>query len=326
MATYDDWLSVADIVPKLDQVLLRYGLNGRIIVVDDSSDDTKGIEILPSLSLRAIEAIDQIQLGSNLGNQRAMAVGVAYVARNVPCDYLVVMDSDNEDRPEDVSALLDASLAHDDQKIVFADRTKRSEGQTFKLFYILYKLIFSFLTGTSISVGNFCVIPGQFVKRIAHITELWNHFSASILRSGLPSGKIPTERGVRLFGQGKMNLVKLIVHAFSGFSIHADVMAVRIMLLASFLILSFFVVAVVLVALQISVHFFIPGWTSQMLMQFFILFILLFCTSLIVLILVLSLRMQPPLIPYHDYIRFIFDVRRIFPVKKQLPHPVDGVA
>ncbi|MCC7015896.1 MAG: glycosyltransferase [Rhodospirillales bacterium] len=324
MATYDDWLSIAHMIPKLDEVLLRFGLRGRVIVVDDSSDDTRGIEILPSLSLKRIETIDRIQLGSNLGNQRAMAVGVAYVAKHVPCDYLVVMDSDNEDRPEDVAALLDACFVHDNQKIIFADRTKRSEGQAFKMFYMLYKLIFSFMTGKSISVGNFCVIPGYLVKRVAHITELWNHFSASILRSGLPNDKIPTERGVRLFGQGNMNLVKLIVHAFSGFSIHADVMAVRIMLFASILILSFFIVAVVLASLQISVHFFIPGWTSQMLMQFFILFILLFCTSLILLILVLLLRMQPPLIPYHDYMRFIFDVRRLFPVEKEIAHSTAG--
>jgi hypothetical protein len=179
------------------------------------------------------------------------------------------------------------------------------------------------MIGKTISVGNFCAIPGRLVKRIAHITELWNHFSASILRSGLPSEKIPTTRGTRLFGQGRMNFVKLIVHAFSGFSIHADVMAVRMMLMAFILMLLFVVVGVVLASLQISIHFFIPGWTSQMLMQIFILLILLFCTALIVLILVLSLRMQPPLIPYHDYVRFIFDIRRIFSGDAPLPHPAD---
>lgn len=321
MATYGDWLSIAHIIPKLDEVLLRFGLKGRVIVVDDSSIDMQGIEILPSLSLSAIETIDKIQLGSNQGNQRAMAVGIAYVARHMPCDYLVAMDSDNEDKPEDVAALLHACQAHGNRKIVFADRTKRSENRSFRFFYALYQRIFTLMTGKSISVGNFCVIPGHFSSRIAHIGELWNHFSVSILRSGLPHEKIPTERGVRLFGQGKMSLTKLIVHAFSGFSIHADIIAVRVMLFASMLVGLFFVVALMLIVLQVSGHVFIQGWTSQMLMQIFTLFVFLLSAALIILIMVLSLRTQPSLIPYHDYARFIFETSRIFPANAQNSPP-----
>ena len=57
----------------------------------------------------------------------------------------------------------------------------------------------------------------------------------------------------------------------------------------------------------------IPGWTSQFLTQIFSLFVLVLCTVTIVLILILSLRMQPPMVPYHDHGRFIYEISRIFP-------------
>lgn len=312
MATYDDWRSVAHILPILDEILARRGMKGHVVVVDDSSRSTDGKEMVEALQLSAIAAIDEVQLGSNQGNQRALAIGLGYIGCNVAVDFLVVMDSDNEDKPEDVGRLLDACAAEDGRRIVFAERTKRSEGLAFQLFYLLYKWVFKLATGGSISMGNFCIIPGRFVKRIAHVSELWNHFPISIVRSGLPFTKIPTIRGTRLFGRGKMNIVKLIVHAFSGFTIHADVIAVRILLLASGLVGLFLLVLAGATLTRFSTDLLPPGWTSQMMMQVFTLVMLVLCTSIIVLISALTMRMQPPMIPFHDYGRFVFETVRLY--------------
>jgi len=312
MATYDDWESVAHVVQELDKQFTNLGMKARIVVVDDSSDNLAGRKSIPELSLQSIESIEEVKLGSNQGNQRAMAIGVAHVAHNYKCDYMVVMDSDNEDRPDDVPALLEACREQDDKKIVFADRTKRSESSVFKLFYVLYKKIYRMLTGSGISVGNFCAVPEHLIRRIAHIAELWNHFPASIIRTGLPFSKIPTQRGVRLYGKGKMNLVRLIVHAFSGFVIHADIVSVRVLLLAMWLGLALILLTVALVLVWLFTTLLIPGWTSQMLMMLLLLFGLVLSTALIILIQVLSLRMQMPMIPIHDFQRFIYSSNLIF--------------
>jgi len=315
MATYDDWRSIAHITPILDEKLLQLGLKGQVVIVDDSSNDTDGKEVLRTLNFSAIEDINVVQLASNQGNQRALAIGTAYVAANIDCDYLVVMDSDNEDKPEDVPALLQACKNNDNEKVIFAERTKRSEGRVFKLFYLFYKWLYRLLTGDAISVGNFSVIPGHKIHRIAYITELWNQFPISIIRSGVQYAKIPTERGTRLFGAGKMNLTKLIVHAFSGFTVHADIVAVRLMLLAGLigLILFFAVIAIVLVRLGTDMA--VLGWASQMIVQLFTLFVLISCTALIILTTVLSLRMQLPSTPFHEHARFIYKTEKLYPAK-----------
>lgn len=310
MATYDDWMSVAHLLPVIDATLLGLGCTAHVVIVDDSSRHSEGKESLHLERLKAIEAIDEIQLGSNQGNQRALAVGLGYISRNLSFDALIVMDSDNEDRPKDLPALLQACRAQQNNKIVFAERTKRSESSTFKFFYFLYKRLFKLLTGHSISVGNFCIIPWQFIRRIAHLAELWNHFPVSIMRSGLPFSKIPTTRGARLFGKGKMNLVRLIIHAFSGFTIHADVIAVRIMLLATGLVGVFLLLSAAGLIIHFTNDIFVPGWTSQFLFQFLLLATMVMCTAVIVLISVLSMRMQPPLVPFHDYSRFVFEIVR----------------
>ncbi len=313
MANYDDWLSIAHIVPVLDGELFKLGLKGRVVIVDDSSDNVDGKEILPTLSLSAIQTIDEIQLGNNQGNQRALAIGVAYVAKNAKCDYLVVMDSDNEDKPEHVRDLLMACSEHNDKKIIFAERSKRSEGRAFRLSYWFYKWLFKRVAGISVSVGNFSVIPGHLIRRISHISTLWNHFPISIIRSGLPHRKYSLERGTRLFGKGKTSFVKLIVHAFSGIVIYTDVIAVRIMLLTILSGLIFIFIVALVVVIWLGTDVLIPGWTSQFLTQIFSLFVLVLCTVTIVLILILSLRMQPPMVPYHDHGRFIYEISRIFP-------------
>lgn len=310
MATYNDWKSVAHLLPVLDGVLENLGQKAHLVVVDDSSQDHDGRDEVDLRQLRAIEAVDEIQLGSNQGNQRALAVGLAYVARHLAFDRLVVMDSDYEDRPEDIPALLQACRAHDDRRIIFAERARRSEGGLFRIFYFLYQCLFKVLTGYSIAMGNFCVIPWRFIRRIAHIAELWNHFPVSIMRSGLPIAKIPTERGRRLFGRGKMNFVRLIIHAFSGFTIHADVIAVRILLLATALVATFVVLLVMGTVVYFTHDVFVPGWTSQFLLQVLLLATVVMCTAVIVLISVLSMRMQPPMVPFHDYARFVFQVLR----------------
>ena len=331
MATYDDWRSVAHILPLIDKVLVSRDLIGHVIVVDDSSRHQDGKELIVDLPLTAIRTIDEIELGSNQGNQRALAVGLGYIAKNCKFDFLVVMDSDNEDKPDDLPLLFDTCKTHNFENIIFAERAKRSEGIVFSLFYSIYKFLFKMLTGSSISMGNFCIIPWRHIKRIAHISQLWSHFPASIMRSGLPYAKIPTERGKRVFGTGKMNLVRLIIHAFSGFTIHADVIAVRIILVASALVLLFPVALVVLTLVRFGTDFLVPGWTSQMLMEIFLLASMAMCTAVIVLILVLSMRMQPPMTPFHDHMRFVFEVVRLRSAvataadTSPAPSPVDAV-
>jgi hypothetical protein len=53
----------------------------------------------------------------NLGHQRAIAIGLGYLKATVPGKFLIVMDSDGQDRPEDVRRLLAAAGANPSPKV-----------------------------------------------------------------------------------------------------------------------------------------------------------------------------------------------------------------
>ena len=312
-ATYNDWLSFAYLLPLLDNTLDSLGAKGRVVVVDDGSVDFEGKNMVAECSLKAIKSVDGLVLGDNQGNQRAVAIGLAHVAEHVACDYLVLMDSDHEDKSEYIPRLLEACREGGDREIVFAERTKRSEGLLFTFFYRLYQWIYRAFTGHNIAVGNFSVIPGHLVRRLSYVGELWNHIPASIMRSGIPFDIIPSERGKRRFGKSSMNLVRLVVHAFSAFTVFADVFAVRLILWTLGLAFLFVPGSMVLVGFKFGAGVAALSWPLQILGLLLVVLIQILGISVILLFLALSMRLKPPMIPAHDYGKFICEVNRLYP-------------
>src|SRR5690348_9222327 len=84
----------------------------------------------------------------NLGHQRAIVFGLRTLAPNIDDrDLVVTLDSDGQDRPEDLPRLLTAVLAapDDSRTVALARRTTRSESPTFKLAYIGFRTLFRLL-------------------------------------------------------------------------------------------------------------------------------------------------------------------------------------
>ena len=317
MATHEDWESISYILPIIDKGLSDSGVIGHIIIVDDGSVQTEKKDSISRLKLNAIQDVELVRLGCNQGNQRAMAIGLAHIAANRTCDFLVTMDSDNEDRPEFVSTLLEKCSAISQPTVVFAKRSKRSESFSFRILYFFYRMLFQFLTGQTIMFGNFCAIPGEFVRRISFMSDLWAHFPATIMRSGIPFDSIPSVRGTRLFGSGKMNTLKLVIHAFSGFSVYADYVAARLIILVGFFAVGFiFLFSIFLFVKIFTGHaFLIPGWASVMITLFFLIFTILLGSALTILMLTLSLKSRPSLIPLLDYQRYVDEITTLYPLQ-----------
>jgi glycosyltransferase involved in cell wall biosynthesis len=183
-------------------------------------------------------------LRRNLGHQRAIAVGLAYIREQTPCDCVVVMDADGEDRPSDVPAL----LAHMDRegrgKIVFAARHRRSDGIVFRLFYFAYRLIHRALTGVAVRVGNFSAVPASCLDSLVVVSETWNHYAAAVFRSRIPYTSIPVVRGMRIAGKSHMDFVSLVTHGLSAMAVFGDTVAVRLLILAGLLVAGLVVAAI----------------------------------------------------------------------------------
>lgn len=107
------------------------------------------------------------------------------------------MDSDGEDKPQYIARLLQRAKETSFAKVIFAKRRKRSEKFVFRLFYIIYKVVFRLLTNNKISFGNFSFIPGTLLLQVISLPDLWNHYLGSIIRSRLNYDTVPIDRGTR---------------------------------------------------------------------------------------------------------------------------------
>lgn len=301
---YNDWESVQQLQANIEQKIPVDKQLLFLLVNDSSEQEITNDEYV---SLRSETLI--LELSRNMGHQKSIATGLSYANEHLQATYIVVMDSDGEDRPEDILQLVLRSQSVNG--IVFAQRSKRSEGFLFQLFYKLYKLIFTLLTGKSISFGNFCLIPEKYLRKIVHVPDIWNHFSGGVIRSGVPYAAVATARGKRYHGESKMNFTRLILHGLSAVSVYADFMAIRLILFSFFLI-AVTVTGIVAVALvRLFTELAIPGWATFTVLGLGIILFLALLLGLFLLFNVLSMKTQKNIIPAKDYQDYVFDIKKI---------------
>ena len=310
MPVYNDWQALLLLLPSLERELKSAGLRARLLLVDDGSS-LKPPESLSKMTLLSIETIDVLILRRNLGHQRAIAVGLSYIEKNHPNCSVVVMDADGEDCPKDVPRLVHECISHNGEKIVFAARTRRSEGLVFAFFYHLYRLVHWLLTGVPVRVGNFSIVPTAALKRLVAVSELWNHYAAAVHKAKLPISLVPTERSKRLDGTPHMDLVSLVVHGLSAMAVFGDRIGVRLLILVS---LGIFFTAggmVTVATIRLTTDLAIPGSASYV---FGILLVIMMQMLLVVLgfiFVILAARNVVNIIPSRDYVHILDGVQRI---------------
>lgn len=205
-------------------------------------------------------------------------------------DFVVVLDSDGEDKPEDIFKLIKKCESLESKKIVFAQRKKRQESLLFKTGYFFYKYVFYWLTGQKISFGNFSCVPQKLLKRIVVQDNLWNHYSGSVIQSKTPFDTILLDRGKRYSGHSKMNFTNLILHGLSSISVYFDFLSVRILKLSLFGVGICFVSVLSVLYIKFFTESSIPGWASNLILIFFSIILQLSSVTLIVLLMQLSAR------------------------------------
>lgn len=303
---YNDWESVKVLLEKIEK-LLRPAYSICYVLVNDSSEQKAKDSYFSELTSSVIE----LELSCNMGHQKAIAVGLAYIYDHYLTKYNVVMDSDGEDQPEDLRLLL-AKTEHF-TGVVFAQRAKRNDGLMFRLFYKLYKLLFFLLTGKKINFGNYCLIPGSYLQKMVHVPDIWNHFSGGVIRSGIPYTAVATDRGKRYYGQSKMNFIRLILHGLSAVSVYTDFMAVRLIVLSFFLIVSTISGITAVVFVRLFSNLAIPGWATFTILGLAILLFLAMLLGLFLLFNVLTMKTQKMIIPAKDYMDYIIDEKIFLP-------------
>jgi len=302
---FNDWESFTILVANLKKIQQQYVdlFTFTIVVVNDGSSEER-VTVDFGLPLTILN------LKTNIGHQRALAVGLQYVYNEIKeqADYVVVLDSDGEDKPEDIKLLFEKAAKENSTKIIFAQRNKRQESLIFKLGYFFYKYLFYFLTGQTINFGNFSIIPIKLLGKVVHQSNIWNHYSGGIIQSKIPFDKILLDRGKRYKGVSKMNFNSLVLHGLSSIAVYFDQLSIKILKLSLGGIVVCFLSVVYILGEKLFTDFAIPGWASSLILIISGIILQLFSVTLIVLLLQLSTRKNVTAPDAKIYLDFIENI------------------
>ena len=302
--SFNDWAALEKLLLLIDEISLSQEIHLEVLIVDDYSSEAIP-DSLTQQKYRLIKAVNVLRLLRNLGHQRAIAVGLCYVYQNLNCDLVVVMDGDGEDHPFEIERLINTSEVFDHKKIVFAKRSKRYEGKTFKILYFFYQKIFQLLTGRKIKVGNFSLLPAFILKNVVVISEIWNHYPSGLYRSKIPSVEVNVPRSRRLDGQPKMNLVSLITHGLSSIAVYGDWVGTRILLAIVIMSILLLFALCLVVLIRFLTDLAIPGWATYVFGLLIISFLQLILIGTVFSLIILATRNSVNVIPLRDYKYYI---------------------
>ena len=233
---YNDWKSVFKLLETINIQLDGWKADISAIIINDASIEERPSNIPLLENLKSIHIIN---MKENKGHARCNATGLKYIMEKEDFDYIILMDGDGEDRPAEFGSLLCKGYENPD-KVVTADRVKRSEGLFFKFCYLVHKYITFIFTGKSIKYGNYSCLPKFAVNKMIKEAATWSSFSGSLSKTITNRVSIPSTRGERYFGPSKMSFFNLLKHSLSIIAVFKTTLLIRSIL---FLIAYLFLIA-----------------------------------------------------------------------------------
>ena len=220
---YNDWQSVSKLLDEINNLSVSSEFQISVIIVNDASNHDRQEE---NKNLENINSIKILNMKTNQGHARCIATGLKYINEKEDFDYVIPMDGDGEDRPEEIIEFLNKIKISNNEPIV-AERVKRSENLIFKICYQVHKLITLTFTGKYIKFGNFTCLPKTTVQKLINEKSTWNSYSGSLKKVENNLLSIPSTRGTRYFGPSKMSFYNLIKHSLSIISVFRKTFLIR---------------------------------------------------------------------------------------------------
>jgi len=119
---YNDWKSVFKLLENINSEVSTLDAEFSVIIINDASTENRP-EFLNDLD--NLKSIQVINMKENKGHARCNAVGLKYISEKEDFDYVIPMDGDGEDRPEELSLLIEKIKEYPDT-VITANRVKRS--------------------------------------------------------------------------------------------------------------------------------------------------------------------------------------------------------
>ena len=230
---YNDRESLKELIKNINLEVKDLNCEISIIIINDASSQ----QILDNYeNVENIHSIELINMKENRGHARCIASGLKYIFEKKEFDYVIPMDGDGEDRPEEIKKFIQLAEQSEGKSIV-GERVKRSEGLFFQLCYQFHKFLALAFTGQSIKFGNFTCLSKATVEKMLNEKATWNSFSGSLKKIEKDLLSIPSIRGTRYFGPSKMSFFNLLKHSLSIISVFRKTVLIRSALFIVFYIL-----------------------------------------------------------------------------------------
>ena len=223
---YNDWQSVFKLIENINSQVSTLNDEFSVIIINDASTENRP-EF--SVDLNNLNFVQIINMKENKGHARCNAAGLKYISEKEDFDYVIPMDGDGEDRPEELSLLIE-KIKEYPNTVITGNRVKRSEGFIFKFCYLTHKYLTLVFTGQTIKYGNYSCLPKSAVNAMVNEPATWSSFSGSLAKTAKDKKFIPSERGTRYFGPSKMSFINLLKHSLSIIAVFKTTLLIRSML------------------------------------------------------------------------------------------------
>jgi dolichol-phosphate mannosyltransferase len=180
-----------------------------IILVEDGSRDCSWEAV--ALACTQDRRVKGIKLSRNFGQHYAITAGLV-AAKG---EWIVVMDCDLQDRPDQIQALYRKALQGYDT--VCAQRTIRTDGRLKRMYSKAFYKLFSYLTETEqdSSIGNFGIYNQKVIRAILSMNDATRYFPAMVQWVGFKKTKIQVRHSSRFAGQTTYSVRKLMTLALN---------------------------------------------------------------------------------------------------------------
>lgn len=191
-----------ELYARLKQSLELISEDFEIILVEDCGGD-RSWEIIIQLA-KQDPRVKGIQFSRNFGQHYGITAGLDHSSG----DWVVVMDDDLQDLPEEIPALY--NKAKEGYDIVLAKRGKRQDPLLKRLVAWLFYKVFSYLSDVSYDaqVGNFRIVSRKVVSSFQLMREQLRFFGALIDWTGFSTTSINVKHGARWAGKSTYNFSK----------------------------------------------------------------------------------------------------------------------
>ena len=227
-----------------------------IILVNDASPDAswQAIEVECAKNQR----VKGLNLSRNFGQHYAITAGLNYAKG----EWVVVMDCDLQDRPEEILALY--AKAQEGYDSVFAQRIQREDKWYKRLSSKLFYAVFGYLTDTKqdASVANFGIYHHNVVKAILQMGDRFRYFPTMVQWVGFKKGYLPVDHNERMEGKSSYNWSRLFRLALDTIIAFSDKPMRLMVKLGAFVTLIALVIGVVYLIKYLMGDIAVAGFTT----------------------------------------------------------------